>query len=62
MSDCPQFGKWIGGCRFEPRYDEGGLPSGFDYEGRSLVPVLKAAKTYTYVKDVCVRCGKEIKR
>src|SRR5690606_8334876 len=30
MSECPRFGKWLGGCRFEARYDQRTERSDFD--------------------------------
>jgi hypothetical protein len=52
------------GHNFEARYDEQ-LPSNFaelDYFAEDITDVLQQAKVRTYVKDVCTRCGKEIKR
>jgi hypothetical protein len=64
---CPRAGKWIGGCRFEARFDR--------YQPRVLtekeiywldvndrVPALAAASSTTYVRDVCVTCGRTIER
>jgi hypothetical protein len=72
MSDCPQFGKLIGGCKFEARYDEplafSGLlapgmftkfeakVNGENVSAEDLLPMRK------YVRDVCVRCGKVVER
>lgn len=46
--------------RFEPRYDER-MPEGLSVD-RITADALKTMKTYTYVRDVCVRCGKTIER
>jgi len=60
MSDCPRFGKWFGGCRFEPRYDT--------HLSDRLVKIntycgdMEALKDKTYLVDVCVRCGKYVDR
>lgn len=78
---CPRFGKWIGGCRFEPRYDERKVGSIFDEVfGReqhlfATVSVteevngktvkrdnLMPESTKTYVRDICTRCGRTVKR
>jgi len=62
MSDeCARKGKWIGGCRFEPRYDV----------SEPIVPVtLRSATRFdpqdwtrrSYVADVCTTCGKVVSR
>lgn len=60
---CERFGKWIGGCRFEPRYDLGA--SGLKVNGARGYDLEKIAEAYrdkTYVADVCIRCGKQVKR
>lgn len=61
--DCPRFNKWIRGCKFEARYDEG-APAVNDATGFSdgVVRVIRASKSVTYVRDVCVRCGRTIER
>lgn len=60
MSECARAGKWIGGCRFEPRYDVGNpdLSRFRNITGYDLPAVLNASKPKTYVHDVCARCGK----
>lgn len=75
MTDtCPRFGKWFGGCRFEPRYDTPaplhGLSDGFwttiTIDGikadADKVRALTGAPVKKYVRDVCVRCGKAVDR
>jgi hypothetical protein len=60
---CPLLGRWIGGCRFEPRYqpavtisDVVGCPKGAtSVEGTISVEMLRPR---TYLYDVCIRCGK----
>lgn len=52
-----------GNHRFEARYDKG--PSQCDFEGRLTDHRLSLIEKYrhiTYVRDVCVRCGKTIER
>ncbi len=62
---CPRFGKWIGGCRFEARYDE---QPGANTTLEGFIPtmatkaILAAARKRTYVADVCIRCGKSVRR
>jgi len=61
---CPNFGKWIG-CKFEPRYDKGPVESpaaGIKYTGSNLEGALEAHRRVTYVRDICIRCGKTIER
>ena len=58
-----------GNCHnFQPRYDEKSHPTltkmewGFDEYGVERVLNASRNTTTTYVKDVCVWCGKEILR
>jgi hypothetical protein len=56
---CPRFGKWIGGCLFEARYDLS--PANLDqFVGSIQMSATMAEKfrSKTYVRDICVRCGK----
>lgn len=64
MSDeCVRKGKWIGGCRFEPRYDKSPPQTGgMEFEGGGLEPILEALRKVTYVADVCTTCGKVVSR
>lgn len=56
-------------CRFEPRYDVGParalnaatLDALFPV-GEDIVAALKASRQKTYVQDVCIACGKIVKR
>lgn len=66
MINCLRAGKLFG-CRFRPRYEERELsPAAIaEVRGRLMSPLpddLEAAKTETYVRDVCERCGKTIER
>ncbi len=70
MSDCPRFGKLFGGCKFEARYDEpslfdsvfgSGMYSTIKIDGK-IASVNDVVPMKTYVRDVCVRCGKSIER
>lgn len=62
MNDCPRFGKWIGGCRFEARYDlsPADLSQFADLRGTGTGAFLERLRSKTYVRDVCIRCGKTI--
>ena len=55
--DCPRFNAWIRGCKFEARYDER-FPDGL----RSVKGDADAFKLRTYVRDVCIHCGRTIER
>lgn len=60
---CPREGKWIGGCKFEPRYDEGPADlSAFRQIDQMTEAALDRFRPKTYVRDVCVTCGKTIER
>lgn len=72
---CPRFGKLIGGCRFEPRYDRGasilrvkpGQRPIFEadaVQGRvdSLLALAEQYRPQYYVRDVCIRCGRTVER
>jgi hypothetical protein len=66
---CPRFGKLIGGCRFEARYDFGASTfdvAGIEWTGQDVGAKLKAlAEQYRpqyYVRDVCIRCGRTVER
>lgn len=59
MSDCPRFGKWIGGCKFEPRFNKSAPDwSAFESINRMTGEFAERLRTVTYVQDVCVRCGR----
>ena len=64
MSDCERVGKWIGGCRFEARYDEGApdLSGGLEMKSGNPAPFLLALRPKTYIHDICTRCGKVVTR
>lgn len=63
MTDCPRLGKWFG-CRFQPRFDksEPKIDHSFQYTGSAGAERLEQFRQVTYVRDVCVRCGKTIER
>jgi len=66
MDGCPRLGKWIGGCRFEARYDLGpadrsGL-SGLEGSAVSVLKALEKMRAKTYVHDICTTCGKIVRR
>lgn len=63
-NDCPRLGKWIGGCRYEPRFS---LPAyepqfGIKANGESLIDIIKVSRPLVYEGDVCIRCGKHADR
>lgn len=63
MSECERAGKWIGGCRFEARYELSAPGLKIEsYEGPRLVDVIEASRAKTYVHDICTRCGKVVQR
>lgn len=61
---CPNFGKLIGGCRFEGRYDEKPLSGSMKFNRiEATEHQLKAILVHrVYVRDVCIRCGATIER
>lgn len=66
MNDCPRLNKWIRGCKFEPRYVL--LPPTeetmevaerhHNYDAGDL----KVCPIAVHTHDICVRCGKTVKR
>ena len=64
MADCNRLGKLIGGCKFEPRYDTLPPEKLVDMKGtdEAVVLMMQALCKRIYVCDVCVTCGKTIKR
>lgn len=64
MSDCPRLGR-LNGCKFEPRYDTvSAVTPTFDaifFSGVGAQPK-STPERKTYVHDICVRCGKVVKR
>jgi len=60
MSDCPRFGKWIGGCQFEARYDLSAVELPACHEVKMTLTMAEKFRSKTYVRDVCIRCGKTI--
>ncbi len=62
--DCKRAGRIFGGCHFAPRYDLGPADvSRFtSLSGAGAGSFLEKLRKQTYVRDVCVRCGKTIER
>lgn len=62
--DCPRAGRFVGGCKFRPRYDLGAptFPgdslSEISTSANAVYVLMKESKPQTYVADVCERCGK----
>lgn len=59
--ECERKTNWWRGCRFEPRYDRV-FPNGIKNTGSTYPDTIEACKNKIYVCDVCVTCGKVIKR
>lgn len=64
-NDCPRAGRWIGGCKFEARYDR--IPPSEKFaDGVSwsieATKLIERSTKRLYVADVCTRCGKVVKR
>ena len=60
-NDCPRAGRWIGGCKFEPRHDR--VPTATGEDAFWIIESkLQYLKKRVYVRDICVRCGKTIER
>mgnify|MGYP001618447839 FL=1 len=64
MNDCPRLGRLIGGCKFEARYDksEPKINGNFTYHGMQGSARLEQLRQLTYVRDVCIRCGRTVNR
>lgn len=65
MTDCPRRNAWFRGCRFEPRYDEGpqAIPVTSDgFSSDEISQIIRAGKPRTYVRDVCITCGRTVER
>lgn len=63
MTDCPRFGKLFNGCKFEGRYDREPLDQGALSRFKTLpVQIAEMLRRKTYVHDICIRCGKTVKR
>jgi hypothetical protein len=64
MDRCPNEGKLFGGCKFEGRFDS--VPPEKINDIRTTVDgalrFVAAMTKKIYVHDICVRCGKIIKR
>jgi hypothetical protein len=63
--ECARKGKWIGGCRFEPRYNKGPVSApGLKVESLrgDLAEFFDQFRPTTYVADVCTTCGKIVSR
>lgn len=62
---CERQGKWIGGCKFKPRFDVVG-PVQIDIWAFLSIPGHATPRAtparQTYICDVCERCGKTLVR
>lgn len=64
MGDCPRLGRWIGGCKFSPRYDTVSAtePDVFALLMANGTPLKATPARKTYLCDVCETCGKTLFR
>lgn len=61
MSECDAKYRMFPRCRFQARYDFG-RPDLGRFKSIPTPEFIEALKPKTYIKDVCIRCGKTIKR
>lgn len=61
MSECDARYAMFPRCKFEPRYDFG-VPDLTRFKTIPNPAFIEALKPKTYLKDVCIRCGKTVKR
>lgn len=64
---CPRAGKWIRGCRFEGRWEYGAARVLTHSELTNTLfgdtpNALRAVRAATYVRDVCVTCGRTVEK
>ncbi|WP_157129877.1 hypothetical protein [Burkholderia pseudomallei] len=69
INECPRAGRWIGGCKFEARYDERPVQRVSEVvqqisraSNEAVHSIMQGNMQSAYVHDVCTRCGKVIKR
>jgi hypothetical protein len=68
--ECPRIGNIVGGCKFVPRYDTkpasaeqiAALQGLGDMFPDDLIDLIHGLTDKTYVLDICIRCGKVVKR
>lgn len=66
MTDrCPN--SWFGSHKFEPRYDLGAADLSPFFGDRvasfkTSADSIESMRAKTYVRDICIRCGKTIER
>lgn len=64
--DCPRLGKWFRSCRFEARYSDGRGAISKEAIAEAwpsdLANIYRATKPRTYVRDVCVTCGRTVEK
>ncbi|MFL9904689.1 hypothetical protein PQR71_42290 [Paraburkholderia fungorum] len=62
-NECPRAGKLFGGCKFEARFDRIPPEQRKDiFAPYQMIEEINARTKRIYVHDVCVRCGKTVKR
>ena len=61
---CSRRDKWIGGCKFEPRYDlaPADISRMTSLSGHGTGLFLEKLQRQTYIGDVYIRCGLFIQR
>ena len=58
VMDCERKGKWVRGCKFEPRYDLGPADmTGFESLRSASTSFFETLRKKTYRGDICVTCG-----
>lgn len=62
MDQCERKGKWIGGCKFEPRFEEAPYNTHINVKGTDAEGMRSLMFYEVYVRDVCTTCGKTIER
>lgn len=60
--ECPRRGKLFRGCRFEGRYDSRPGMNIHHHAWDDPIGLLRNSRISTYVRDVCVTCGRTIER
>ena len=58
----PRRDRWIRGCKFEARYDTGEPAMGGKGSSANVLALVEASKPLTYVRDICVVCGRTAER
>ena len=64
MNECPRQHRFFPRCRFEPRYDlsPAQMPERLTSIKSANQNFWEQFRQETYVHDVCIRCGRVVKR